>query len=408
MYEDTTYNVILDRMLARVPDTLDKREGSVIYDTHSPTAIELQSLYIELDSLIMNGYGDTASREFLILLCKDRGITPKPASNAVLKGVFTPASIGADVMVGQRFNIDTLNYEVISVIDEEAGTYQVRCETAGEVGNQRMGTMIPMEYIQGLETANLTDVLIPGEDEEDTELLRKRYFDSFGEFAFGGNRSDYLNKVHSISGVGGVKLDRVWNGNIRPADLIPNTEVQEWFAQQTDLPEAVATWLTAVYTAGLAKKLVTGGTVLITITNSSDYGEASTIPGGLVDTVQTMLDPEENAGEGYGLAPIGHVVTVRSVEPVTVQISTSVLFNSGYSWSNMRESINNVVSDYLLALRKDWESNDYSVVRIAQIESAILALPGVLDINNTRINGLDSNLSLTKYQIPTFGGVVNG
>ena len=43
MYESTTYDVILDRMLARVPDTLDKREGSVIWDTHSPTAIELQN-----------------------------------------------------------------------------------------------------------------------------------------------------------------------------------------------------------------------------------------------------------------------------------------------------------------------------------------------------------------------------
>ena len=30
MYEDTTYEVILDRMLARVPDRFDKREGSVI------------------------------------------------------------------------------------------------------------------------------------------------------------------------------------------------------------------------------------------------------------------------------------------------------------------------------------------------------------------------------------------
>ena len=109
MYESTTYDVILDRMLARIPDTLDKREGSVIWDTHSPTAIELQNLYIELDTLINNGYGDTAAREFLILLCKDRGITPKPASNAVLQAHFTPTTISADALIGQRFNIDDLN-----------------------------------------------------------------------------------------------------------------------------------------------------------------------------------------------------------------------------------------------------------------------------------------------------------
>ena len=33
MYEDTTYEAIRDRMLARVADKFDKREGSVIWDT---------------------------------------------------------------------------------------------------------------------------------------------------------------------------------------------------------------------------------------------------------------------------------------------------------------------------------------------------------------------------------------
>ena len=42
MYENVTYEVILQRMLECVPDQFDKREGSVIWDTHSPTAIELQ------------------------------------------------------------------------------------------------------------------------------------------------------------------------------------------------------------------------------------------------------------------------------------------------------------------------------------------------------------------------------
>lgn len=405
MFENTTYEVILDRMLSRVPDSFDKREGSVIFDTHSPTAIEFQILYIELESLINNSYGDTAAREFLILLCKDRGITPKPASNAILQGVFTPASIGAANLIGQRFNIDDLNYIVTGVIDEQAGSYQVKCETAGEIGNQHLGSMIPMEYVRGLETAALTDVLIPGEDEEDTEVLRQRYFDSFGEFAFGGNRADYMGKVRSIQGVGGVKLERVWNGNIRPADMIPNESVQEWFNQQDSLPEEVATWLTAVYTAGLQKKLVTGGTVLITITNSSDYGEAGTGKGGLVETVQTALDPEENAGEGYGLAPIGHVVTVQTASGVRVDVKTHISFNSGYSWSTMQSEVEKAVSDYLLSLRKIWESNDYTVVRIAQLESAILALDGVVDIDGTTINGNTSNLVLTRYQIPIFGGV---
>lgn len=42
----------------------------------------------------------------------------------------------------------------------------------GIIGNQYLGQMIPIEYIDGLETATLTEILIPGEDEEDTEVLR--------------------------------------------------------------------------------------------------------------------------------------------------------------------------------------------------------------------------------------------
>ena len=107
MYEDQNYDTILERMLNRVPDKLDKRPSSLIYDTHSSTAIELQILYIELETLIQNSYGDTAAREFLILLAKDRGLAPEPATHAVLKGEFTPTTID---VTGKRFNIGDVNY----------------------------------------------------------------------------------------------------------------------------------------------------------------------------------------------------------------------------------------------------------------------------------------------------------
>ena len=54
---DVTYNEILERMLSRVSDKFDKREGSVIFDTHSPTALELEILYVELNTLIAEDIG---------------------------------------------------------------------------------------------------------------------------------------------------------------------------------------------------------------------------------------------------------------------------------------------------------------------------------------------------------------
>lgn len=322
MYEDQTYDIILERMMNRVSDKIDKRPSSPVYDLHSSTAIEFQILYIELEYLIKNSYGDTAAREFLILLAKDRGLSPEPATKAILQGEFTPTNID---VTGKRFNIGEINYVVTEQITP--GTYKVQCETEGVIGNQYLGDMIPMEYIDGLQTASLTSVLIPGEDEEDTEVFRQRYFDSFNEQSFGGNHADYMAKVKSIEGVGSCKVKRVWNGDIRPADMIVSTVVKNWYESIiSTVPAAVKPWLDAVYNAAKDKKLTVGGTVHVVITDSDDYGEASST---LVQYVQQTLDPEETAGEGYGLAPIGHEFIITNDFREVFDVNGSSVFGGG-------------------------------------------------------------------------------
>ncbi|MCI8361542.1 MAG: phage tail protein [Clostridiales bacterium] len=393
---DVTYDEILGRMLSRVSDKFDKREGSVIFDTHSPTALELQLLYIELNTLIAEAYGDTASREFLIKRCKERGIIPYEATRAVMKGVFTPANID---VTGRRFNIGSINFTVLEKIVD--GEYQVQCEIPGRVGNQQLGTMTPIDYIQGLETAELTEILIPGEDEEDTEDLRTRYFESFNEGSFGGNMRDYLEKTNAIPGVGGVKVTRAWNNGLRPAEMIPSAAVQAWYdAIKPTLSGEPAAWLETVFDAANGKKLTTGGTVLLTILNA-DFGLASDT---LIKTVQQTVDPDEYAGEGHGLAPIGHVVKVKSAAGVSVTVKTNITFDVGYGWGNLQNAINEVISSYLLELRKSWADNPYLVVRISQIETRLLGLKGIVDIDGTELNGASDNLTLGKYEVPVFGG----
>lgn len=396
MYEEITHELLLERMLDRVPDKFDKREGSVIFDTISPTSLEIQFLYIELERIINEAYGDTASREFLIKRCKEKGIIPYEATNAILKGEFTPNNLD---VTGKRFNIGSLNYTVLDKIAD--GEYQVQCETAGKIGSQQLGVMIPIDYIEGLETAELTEILIPGEDEEETEDLRQRYFDSFNEKSFGGNAQDYLEKVNAIAGVGSTKVTRVWNAGIEPADMIPSEAVKSWYDTIKDTLSAdVAKWLNAVFKAGSEKKLTTGGTVLLTILNS-DYGVASDT---LIQSVQNTIDPSSSAGDGLGLAPIGHVVTVKSAESKSISIKTSVTFDTGYSWSNLQSSINTAISDYLLELRKTWATSPYLVVRISQIETRLLSIKGIIDVSNTKINNIADNYTLGKYEIPMFGG----
>jgi len=351
MYEHITFEVILQRMLDRIPDQLDKRESSPIYNALAPAAVELQLMYIEFDIILQETFGDTASREYLIRRAAERGIYPYPSTHAVLKGEFTPISI--EIPIGARFSLNDLNYYVKEKIED--GIYQVECEESGVKGNQYFGDLIPIEYIDGLETAKLTELLIPGEDEEDTEELRNRYFSSFETKSYGGNRKDYIEKTNSIPGVGSTKVTPIWEG---------------------------------------------GGTVKLTILNS-EFTKATPT---LVDTVQQEIDPTKD-GHGLGIAPIGHIVTVDTVEEVTVNISSNITFDDGYSFTTLKPQIEETISDYLLELRKDWANQTNLIVRIAQIDTRILGIQGVVDIADTKINGKAENLILSEYQIPMMGGV---
>ena len=106
-----------------------------------------------------------------------------------------------DIPIVERFSINDLIFKATEKIS--LGIYKVECETAGIIGNGVTGNLIPINYIQNLAKAEITELLIPGEDEEDDETLRAR--------AFAGNVIDYKNKTKEINGVGAVKVTPIWN-----------------------------------------------------------------------------------------------------------------------------------------------------------------------------------------------------
>lgn len=227
MYEHITYEVLVKRMMERALESnknLDSREGSLLFLGEAPAAVELQNLYIALDAILRETFADTASREYLIQRAMERGLSPLPATHAVLEMTITPA--GLALKIGERFSIGELNYYVSEYMG--GGVYAITCETAGEAGNNYGLTVIPIEYIPGLETCTITALLIPGEDEEDTEVFRRRYLNSLKSHAFGGNRADYVEKVNALPGVGGCRVYRAWNGGISPSSMIPSEEVEAW------------------------------------------------------------------------------------------------------------------------------------------------------------------------------------
>lgn len=357
LYDAITQEGILNDMLESVSPKFDKREGAIIYDATAPASVVAKNLYIAADAVMDEAFIDTATREYLIRHGKDRNITPKPASCAKVKGAFTPVNL--EIPIGSRYSHEDLNYRITEKIAD--GLYYLECETLGSAPNGVTGRLIPIDYISGLQTAEILEVTIPGEDEEDTESLRARIIGAYQSQAFGGNQLDYINKILSISGVGGLRIysGAQWNG---------------------------------------------GGTVLLVIKDSDN----SVPTDEFINTIQTDIDPVTNSGEGIGIAPIGHFVTVVPANETVVNIETDLSFSSGVTWESVRDKVKDAVDAHLMSLNAKWNYDTPPItVRIAYIESALLNVPGVIDVQNTTINGSTLNLAVDKDSLVS-GGTING
>lgn len=349
--EIPTYEELLQRCLDRIPSTLDKRQASVIYNALAPCCAELAQLWIKLASTYDLVFVDTAVGEALDALVKQNGMTRKEATYALRKGEFNMV-----VPVGSRFSDGTLNYIVTENI---TGTNNSRleCETAGAVGNTYYGSLIPISYIDGLTTAELTDIIDSGEDIESDDALRERYLEWVTAPEFGGNISDYRVKVKALTGVGGCKVIPVWNG---------------------------------------------GGTVKLIITNST-YGVPDQ---SLIDYVQQEVDPTGDQ-TGLGIAPIGHVVTVVGAEEASLSVACKLVLETGKTIKDVQTNINNIVDNYFSYLASTWDSQENLIIRISQLETRVLGVDGVLDINSLTVNGTTNNIQLTSTQIPVKNGDVD-
>lgn len=365
MYENETTEAIFTRMLEKVSDSFDKREGSIIFDALKPAAIEVELLYMMCSYYLKNTFGDTAERSFLIERAKERGLSPMPATCAVGKGAFTPPTV--TIPTGSRWAYEDVIFEVQS--KDKDGTYTLICQTAGTVGNKPKGELLPLGYVSGVTSATLSEITVPGEDEEETEHFRQRYLASFDSQAYGGNIADYKEKVSAIAGVGGVKVYPVWKG---------------------------------------------GGTVRV-VFSTSEYKPP--LPD-FVARVQTALDPVKNHGQGLGIAPIGHTVTVEGAKNSAISIGLHLAFSSGASYEALQGQIEKAIDDYFLSLNREWQgtqvvsidsvSNNGIIVRISQLESRLLAIKGIVDVMHTTLNGKEENLTLGDDELAVRGDISHG
>ena len=349
MSNTIAYEIILNRTLDRVQAGIDTSEGSFLFDAIAPCALELYEAYLYIEQLEKRVFADTAYDEYLDKRCAERGIYRKEASHSIRKGYFN-----TDIPIGSRWGKEELVYKVIEMI--KTGEYLLQCEQTGTIGNRYDGNLINIDAVEDINTATLGEVVHFGANREQDDELRHRYFNSFERESFGGNIEDYKEKICSIEGVGQAKVYPIWNG---------------------------------------------GGTVKVKLLDADNNIPSSDI----VNKVQELIDPVRSTGQGLGIAPIGHSVTIKPADEVQIQLTTHLTFK-GSSWENTSHLVEQAVQNYFSELRSKWADIDIAV-RISQIEARLLEIEGIIDIENTRLNGLEENLYLKGEEVPILGGVVN-
>ena len=352
--QEKSYEKLMERKLAMLTDKRDKRQGSLIFDALAPNAAETAGLYAEMELLLDRTFADTAMGDDLTRRCMERGIRRKEPVKATFYGRFTDGQGRPyPVKKGTRFSLEGLHYRMIFFEDD--GRAVLECETAGSVGNAFLGNLLPEEALGGLAEAVLTELRTGGEDREEDETLRKRYFESFEADAFGGNIADYKKRVSAMRNVGGVKV-------------IP-------------VPEG-------------------GGTVGITVIS----GRMLPPTAKELEFLQNEIDPA-GKGLGKGIAPIGHKVTVTGVTGRNVSVKMRAVLSTQTELSAVSADIRKNLEPYFDALRNEWADREFLTVRISYLEAKALEAAGVLDILNCTLNGRAENLILKADEIPALGSV---
>ena len=368
MAEDFEY--WLNLMLDNVPDDIDQREGSVIYDALAPAAMVMAQQSLSLANIVKQTYVKTAQGQFLDYRAAEHGTARYAATQTEVKAKFLDSDGNPinNVQIGDQFasiGETPIFYTVQKINDDLTG--ELTADDPGTAANSYIGQILPVTSNDSLSWAEITEIVAPARDEETDDHLRDRLLRADDWIAYGGNITDYLAMLSKISEVGAGQVYPVWNG------------------------------------AGTVK--------LVIVDNSLMPASAD-----LVKKVKNIIDPTDNESQGYGLAPIDHQVTVVAPTPLTVNIAATVNIDGTHGADIVKAKIKTVIEEYFKLLRQSWNSIDaktgrgYSqTIYRSKILSQIMMVDGVINASVPTLNGTDKDIALVfnnqTSQLPVLGEV---
>lgn len=346
---DNLFDTIITRLLSRVNETSDKSEGSLIRNSLSPAAVEFENCYFEIENTDARNSLDKATGDDLTKVARECGVERKAAESAVWKAVFkNPDLEPFNVEIDAKFTLGNTTFTLTVTEKLAEGEFETIVDSVGASGNTfTTFVLAPQIAIPNLGSAELTELLIPGRDEELDEDLRARAREQLNDPPRDGNNAQYLKWAKEYPGVGTAKTFPLWNG--------PNT-------------------------------------LKIAITNSQNRPASST----LVEAFQNFIDPNSD-GLGNGAGLLGCKVTVVGGTAKAIDVSATIALTEGYT-----EPVD--VAD---ALAKYLESitYKYDTVSYFRLGGALMDCPSIVYATNLTINGASSDIALVGDEIPVIGNL---
>ena len=368
-FQAQDFDYWLDMMMDGVPDKIDKREGSIIYDALAPAATVMANLSLQQAQSLTQTFISTATDEGLDWHATDKGTVRQPATTAQVTAKFLDSDNNPinNVEVSDRFasiGDDPIFYTVTKVYGD--GTGLLLAEIDGTRPNGYIGQILPVTPNDSLSWAEITEISVPARDTEDDEHLRERLLSPSSYIAYGGNVADYVDMMAKIDKIGAGQVYPSWQG---------------------------------------------GGTVKLVILDN-DLEPASDE---LLGQVQESIDPTPQ-GSGYGLAPIDHIVTVVAPVKLTVDIASTLMLNPNITLDKVTPQVETAMANFFHGLREDWDTinqklgRGYSMtIYRAQLLAEIMKIDGVTNATLPTLNGRAEDVVLRfdnqQSELPTVGEV---
>lgn len=343
---------ILQNMQNDVGTSVDSSQGSFVFDVQKPVAHQIYNTRVDLNTVLMYAFVQTAGDKFLDLAGEGRGVSrvlgEKATSEVLFKGR-AGTVVPAGTLVQSSPDIRFLTIDDVIIPDDGTASIGIIAEDIGSIYNN-----LPANFITQIPISipGITSVTNPiptkgGTDTEDDDDYRARILQRLAHPPSSGNKDDYIRWAGEVSGVKGTKVIPLWNGP---------------------------------------------GTVKIIV-----YGEnGDSLDNSIIQNVQNHIDPPPH-GYGEGTAPIGASVEVVTSTPKVVDVVINGLTSTDVD--SAKVNIENSLKDLFISIEPG------QTLKLVSVIATIADTDKMDDFVRVTLNGISANVTSTDEEKIVLGSV---